>query len=94
MFYHPVMNQPSMVFNALPERLNAAIPTNVIATSDLAALPSPTGSTNPDPLEDIRIRAVTVFRGLTTGIYRNDDYDGVRLSIRGMVSVHQPQGPG
>jgi hypothetical protein len=56
------MNQPSMMFSALPERLNAAIPTSVIATSDLTALPSPTGSTNPDPLEDIRIRAETVSK--------------------------------
>ena len=55
------MNQPSML-NALPERLNAAIPTNVIATSDLTALPFPSGSTNPDPLEDIRIRAETVSK--------------------------------
>ncbi len=56
------MNQPSMVFNALPERLNAAIPTNVIATSDLTTSPSPTDKTIADPLEDIRIRAVTVSK--------------------------------
>jgi hypothetical protein len=56
------MNQPSMMFNALPERLNAAIPTSVIVTSDLTTLPSPTGSMNPDPLEDIRIRAETVSK--------------------------------
>jgi hypothetical protein len=56
------MNQPSMMLNALPERLNAAIPTSVIATSDFTTLPSPTGSMNPDPLEDIRIRAETVSK--------------------------------
>ena len=50
----------SLTLNALPERLNAAIPTNVIATSDLTALSSPSGATNPDPLEDIRVRAETV----------------------------------
>ncbi len=59
MFYASGMNQ-TLTYKVLPEPLNAANPTSVIATGDLTALPSPTDETISDPLEDIRIRAETV----------------------------------
>ena len=57
--YHLIMKQ-ALPLNALPERLNAAIPASVVATASITVFPSPAGPINPDPLEDIRVRAETV----------------------------------
>src|SRR5271168_1746702 len=45
-------------------------------------------------LQAIRIGAMTTLSKLSTGIHRNDDHDRIRLTIRSMIRIHQPQGPG
>jgi hypothetical protein len=59
MFYALVMKQ-TLTFKALPEPHHGAIPATVIATEDLAVMPSPATESGSDPLEDIRVRAETV----------------------------------
>jgi hypothetical protein len=46
--------------NALPAQMDAVIPPTVLATANLPALPSVSGASVPDALEDIRVRAETV----------------------------------
>ena len=50
----------ALTLNAHPERLNAAIPTNVVVASTLTSFSASSGSASADPLEDIRVRAETV----------------------------------
>ena len=59
MIYHGTM-KPLLMRHALPEQLNAAIPSHVVVPSELPALPSLSGASTPEAFEDIRVRAETV----------------------------------